>query len=188
MGDGTVKKALVLLANGCEEMEAVTTIDILRRGGIDVTVAGVTGNVVTASRGVKLVPDLSLDEALKHGPWDMVVMPGGMDGTRALTEDQRVQSLLRETHAGGRVVAAICAAPMALERAGLLKGRRFTAYPGVLKVDAGGGTYTGTRVEIDGNVVTSRGPGTAVDFALALVELAAGKAMRDKVRQSLVAD
>jgi len=183
-----MKKALVLLANGCEEMEAVTTIDILRRGGVEVTVAGVTDGVITASRGVKLVPDVPLNDALRQGPWDMVVMPGGMDGTRALTEDQRVQALLKETHGSGRILAAICAAPMALERAGLLKGRRFTAYPGVLKVDAGGGTYTGKRVEVDGNVVTSRGPGTAVDFALNLVELAAGKAIREKVRQSLVAD
>lgn len=183
-----MKKALVLLANGCEEMEAVTTIDILRRGDVEVTVAGVTDGVITGSRGVKLIPDVSLNEALRQGPWDMVIMPGGMDGTRALTEDQRVQALLEETHEGRRIVAAICAAPMALERAGLLKGRRFTAYPGVMRVDAGGGTYTGNRVEIDGQVVTSRGPGTAVDFALTLVELAAGKAVREKVRQSLVAD
>ena len=183
-----MKKALVLLANGCEEMEAVTTVDILRRGGVEVTVAGVTDGVITASRGVRLMPDIPLNEALKQGPWDMVVMPGGMDGTRALTEDRRVQILLKETHDSGRLVAAICAAPMALERAGLLKDRRFTAYPGVLKVDAGGGTYTGSRVEIDGQVVTSRGPGTAVDFALTLVELAAGKVVREKVRQSLVAD
>ena len=84
-----MKKALVLLANGCEDMEAVTTVDILRRGGVEVTVAGVTDGVITASRGVRLMPDIPLNEALKQGPWDMVVMPGGMDGTRSLTEDRR---------------------------------------------------------------------------------------------------
>ncbi len=183
-----MKKALVLLANGCEEMEAVTTIDILRRGGVEVTVAGLSPGTVNASRGVRLVPDLPLDEALGKGPWDLVALPGGMDGTRALTEDSRVQALLRDTHKRGAMVAAICAAPMALERAGLLLGRRFTAYPGVLAQDAGGGTYTGARVEVDGKVVTSRGPGTAVDFALTLVGLLAGPEARDKVRQSLVAD
>ncbi len=188
VGDVAMKKALVLLANGCEEMEAVTTVDILRRGGVEVTVAGVNEGVIQASRGVRLVPDQALDAALKNGPWDMVVLPGGMDGTRTLTEDPRVQALLRETHGAGGIVAAICAAPMALERAGLLSGCRFTAYPGVLKPDAGGGTYTGSRVEVDGNLVTSRGPGTAVDFALTLVEIAAGRMMREKVRQSLVMD
>ncbi|OYY80110.1 MAG: DJ-1 family protein, partial [Hydrogenophilales bacterium 16-62-9] len=124
-------KVLVPLAEGCEEIEAVTIIDLLRRAGIDVVVAGLKPGIVTASRGVQLVPDVTLDAALQHD-YDMVVLPGGMSGAANLKDDARMIALLKKMAAAGRYTAAICAAPMVLAEAGLLDGKQATSYPGFL--------------------------------------------------------
>lgn len=179
-------KVLLPLADGCEELEAVTIIDVLRRAEIEVVIAGLKEGPVRASRGVTLVPDTTLDAARARGDFDAVVLPGGMGGTHALAADARVAALLKELAAAGKTVAALCAAPLVLAKAGLLTGRRFTAYPGVLKDADAGGTQTGAAVEVDGNLVTSRGPGTAMDFALALVEVLCGRTVRDEVEAGLV--
>lgn len=178
-------KVLVPLAQGCEEIEAVTVIDILRRAGIEVITAGLAAGPVRASRGTLLVPDAALDDVAGQA-FDMVVLPGGMPGSAHLRDDARVLALLRRTAAAGNTVAAICAAPMALHAAGLLQGKRATGFPGVLEELPGSHTCTGAAVETDGNVVTSRGPGTAMDFALALVERLAGRARREQVEAGLV--
>lgn len=180
-----MKKVLVPLAPGCEELEAVTVVDILRRAGIEVITAGLMSGTVRASRGMQLVPDNTLDEAMHHA-YDMIVLPGGMPGSELLKNDARVIALLKRMAAGGQYTAAICAAPMVLHAAGLLEGKRVTSYPGVLNGLPGSHRCLDDAVVVDGNVVTSRGPGTAMDFALKLVELLVGKANRDQVEAGLV--
>lgn len=177
-------KVLVPLAQGCEELEAVTIIDILRRAGIDVVSAGLTAGPVRASRGTVLLPDATLDEVQQQS-FDLVVLPGGMPGSEHLRDDARVVALLQRTAAAGKRVAAICAAPMALHAAGLLEGKRATSYPGVLDQLQGSHRYSQDAVVVDGQVTTSRGPGTAMDFALALVEQLAGRARREQVEAGL---
>jgi len=177
-------KVLIPLAPGCEELEAVTVIDILRRAGIEVTTAGLAAGPVRASRGTVLLPDTTLDEAL-HNSYDMIVLPGGMPGSEHLKNDARVIGVLKKMATGGKYIAAICAAPMALHAAGVLDGKRATSFPGVLDELPGSHVYLDDAVVVDGNIVTSRGPGTAMDFALKLVELLAGKARRDQVESGL---
>ena len=177
-------KVLIPLAQGCEELEAVTIIDILRRAGIQVITAGLEAGPVRASRGTVLVPDTTLDEALLN-VFDMIVLPGGMPGSEHLKNDSRVISALQEQAAAGKYTAAICAAPMALHAAGLLEGKRATSFPGVIDDLPGTHHYSDERVVVDGRVVTSKGPGTAMDFALTLVELLAGKTKRDAVESEL---
>ena len=181
-----MSKVLVVLAQGCEELEAVTIIDVLRRGGIDVVAAGLDDRAIEASRGVGLLPDTTLDLALDMGAYEMVVLPGGMGGTNALAADPRVTALLRDMAAADCYVCAICAAPLVLAKAGLLKGRAYTAYPGVVDNAGDSSVNTGAAVEKDGKIITSRGPGTAMDFALCLVETLAGRDTRDKVEKGLV--
>ena len=177
-------RVLLPLAQGCEELEAVTIIDLLRRAGIEVVTAGLQPGIVKASRGVQLVPDVTLDVALQDN-YDMVVLPGGMPGASHLKDDVRILELLKKMAAAGKYTAAICAAPMVLAEAGLLKGKQATSYPGVLD-GLPGVTISAAAVVQDGTVLTSRGPGTAMDFALALVEALAGTEQRRQVEAGLV--
>lgn len=164
----TAPRALVLLAPGAEEIETVTVVDVLRRAEIEVVLAGLRGpGPVRCSRGVVLVPDAALDAVT--GPFDAVVVPGGRGGTDALAADARVLRLLREQAAAGRLVAALCAGPEVLAAAGLAAGRRLTSHPSSRAVLEGETTYVDEPVVVDGALVTSRGPGTALAFALALV-------------------
>jgi 4-methyl-5(b-hydroxyethyl)-thiazole monophosphate biosynthesis len=179
-------RVLVPLAPGCEELEAVTIIDLLRRAGIEVVSAGLDAGPIKASRGVVLLADTTLDEALEHD-YDMVVLPGGGPGADRLDRDPRIESLLKTMARGGKYTAAICAAPKVLARVGLLTGKRATSYPGFIdKMQLPGMTYLSDAVVQDGNVITSRGPGTAMDFALHLIEVLAGGAKRDEVEAGLV--
>ena len=176
---------LVPLAQGCEELEAVTVVDLLRRAGIEVVTAGLDAQPVTASRGVTLLPDMTLEMALQQS-FDMVVLPGGLPGADHLGDDPRVIRLLQEMAASDAYTAAICAAPRVLARAGLLDGKRATSYPGALDIEAVPGIeYLETAVVTDGRVITSRGPGTAMDFALVLIETLVGKTKRDEVEAGL---
>ncbi len=179
-------RVLVPLAEGCEELEAVTIIDILRRAGIEVVVAGLRPGIVKASRGTQIVPDMNLDAALQEN-YDMVVLPGGMPGARHLKEDTRILGLLRKMADEGKYTAAICAAPTVLAEAGLLKGKKATSYPGFLdRMDLPDTHCLTDAIVMDGKVLTSRGPGTAMDFALALVEVLAGHETRHQVEAGLV--
>jgi 4-methyl-5(b-hydroxyethyl)-thiazole monophosphate biosynthesis len=178
-------RALVPLAQGCEELEAVTIVDLLRRAGIEVVTAGLDDQPVRASRGVTLVPDTTLDAALQHD-YDMVILPGGLPGADHLRDDARIITLLTQMAAGDRYTAAICAAPRVLAHAGLLDGKRATSYPGALEANAVPGLdYLDEAVVIDGRVVTSRGPGTAMDFALELIGILAGSDKRAEVEAGL---
>lgn len=178
-----MKRALIPVADGSEELEAVTMIDLLRRAGIDVTVASLDGETVTCSRGTRLAPDASLDEALRH-EYDLIALPGGLPGADHLADDPRIRSRVQQMHAGGYLVAAICAAPKVLARAGVLEGRAATSYPGVLEAE-GHVHITGAAVTRDGNLLTSRGPGTAMDFALELIEALEGPDKRAAVEAPL---
>jgi 4-methyl-5(b-hydroxyethyl)-thiazole monophosphate biosynthesis len=180
------KRVLVPLAQGCEELEAVTIIDLLRRAQIEVVVAGLTGAApIKASRGVVLVPDLALDDVIDQS-FDLVVLPGGLPGAMFLRDDARIIALLQRVYAQGASVAAICAAPMVLLQAGLLADKSVTAYPGVLTDTGANHHYTGSAVEQDGRVITSRGPGTAMAFALLLIESLVGVEKRQQVETELV--
>ena len=137
-------KVLVPLADGCEELEAVTIIDLLRRAGIEVVTAGLKPGIVQASRGVQLVPDLTLDVALQDD-YDMVVLPGGMPGASHLKADVRIIELLKKMAAAQKFTAAICAAPMVLAEAGILDGKQATSYPGFLDALPGVTVSSGCR-------------------------------------------
>ncbi len=177
---------LVPLAQGCEELEAVTAIDLLRRAGIEVVTASLDDQPVRASRGVTLIADTTLDEVL-DGEFDMIVLPGGSVGADHLDSDPRIGELLARMAKSGKFTAAICAAPKVLANTGLLQGRKATSYPGVLdKMGLSDVTLSGEAVVSDGRIITSRGPGTAMDFALALIETLSGKEKRDEVEAALV--
>jgi 4-methyl-5(b-hydroxyethyl)-thiazole monophosphate biosynthesis len=181
-------KVLIPLADGCEEVEAVTLIDLLRRAGIDVVTAGLASTLQTvrASRGTGLVPDTSLDQAMTQD-FDMVVLPGGQPGTDNLNADRRIHALLERMAKNEKYIAAICAAPKVLADAGLLKGRQATSFPGSLSPEQLAGIqYQEATVVQDGNILTSRGPGTAMDFALSLIAILAGTVKRDQVEQGLM--
>ena len=179
-------RVLVPLAQGCEELEAVTVIDLLRRAEIDVVTAGLDPNPVCASRGVNLIPDTTLDQ-VQAEDFDMMVLPGGLPGATNLDQDPRVHQLLRQLADQGRYTAAICAAPRVLANAGLLEGKSATSYPGQLDPAALPNVRVGSAaVVVDGKVITSRGPGTAMDFALQLIETLAGREKRDQVEAGLV--
>lgn len=177
---------LVPLAQGCEELEAVTIIDLLVRAGVEVVTAGLEPGAVTASRGVVLMPQTTLDEALGR-EYDMVVLPGGMPGAANLDKDARIHQLLRKMAEGNKFTAAICAAPRVLANAGLLSGKQATSYPGHLdKMALPDVEYRQEAVVQDGKVITSRGPGTAMDFALTLIEQLVGREKRNEVEAGLV--
>ncbi|MFG0318326.1 MAG: DJ-1 family glyoxalase III [Planctomycetota bacterium JB042] len=174
------KKALVPLAPGFEEIEAVTIIDVLRRAGVEVTVAGTVDGLVEASRGVRVMPDTTVG-AVDPESFDLVVLPGGGPGTEALRDDPRILEMVRRHHAAGRLTAAVCAAPTVLAAAGIAARHRVTGHPSVRDaLEAAGADVADDRVVVDGNVVTSQGPGTSIEFAFALVERLCGA---EKVRE-----
>jgi 4-methyl-5(b-hydroxyethyl)-thiazole monophosphate biosynthesis len=174
---------LVPLAEGCEEIEAVTVVDLLRRGGVKVVTAALGTRIVHGNHGIGIEADVTLDEALKQS-FDMLVLPGGQPGATHLGADPRIQALLKKMEKDGRYIAAICAAPGVLAEAGLLKGKKATSFPDAIK-DKSGMDYVEAAVVLDGKIITSRGPGTAIDFGLALVALLMGEEVRKKVEDRL---
>src|SRR5687767_1843058 len=161
-------RACVLLAPGFEEIEAVTIIDVLRRGEIDTVVLGVEDLRVEGSHQISISADRTLVDALEE-KWDLVVLPGGMPGAANLRDSEVVQRFLKQQDEAGAKLGAICAAPIALAKANLLNGKKATSYPSFEK-QVTGATYRREPVVVDGRIITSRGPGTALDFALKLVE------------------
>lgn len=180
-----MSRVLVLLAAGFEEIEAVTTVDLLRRAGIETRTAALGPRDVTGSHGITVTADLDLD-SVDPDDFQMIVLPGGMPGADHLKADPRVTSLLRRFAGSGRYTAAICAAPGVLAHAGLLEGRTATSYPGFLRADSAPGLrLSEDPVVIDGKIVTSRGPGTAIEFGLALIGLLEGSQAARRVRDAL---
>jgi 4-methyl-5(b-hydroxyethyl)-thiazole monophosphate biosynthesis len=179
-------RVLLPLAEGFEELEAVTIIDVLRRADVEVVVAGLRDGPVRGSRGTVLLPDAPLDAVFGEA-FDMLVLPGGMPGVRHLREDPRIGALVQRFHEEARYTAAICGAPSVLAACGLLAGRRVTSNPKfkdeVARPDV---HYREEAVVDDGALITSRGPGTAIAFALALVEKLTGRLRRAEVERGLV--
>jgi 4-methyl-5(b-hydroxyethyl)-thiazole monophosphate biosynthesis len=179
-------RVLVPLAQGCEELEAVTIIDLLRRAGIEVVSASLDNEIIVASRGVRLVADVLLSDVIDED-FDMIVLPGGLPGADNLDNDQRVHDIIKRLHDKGKYTAAICAAPKVLANAGLLNGRQATSYPGIIdKMELPQTQVLTASVVTDGNVITSRGPGTAMDFALELIEKISGPEQRQAVEKPLM--
>ena len=177
---------LIPLAEGFEELEAVAVIDVLRRGGTKVVVASLGRGPVKASRETVLVPDAALDDVM-HQDFDMLVLPGGMPGVKHLREDLRIKKLVARYTQPDRSTGAICAAPSVLAAYGHLAGKSATSNPKFRdQVAIEGVRYREDPVVVDGNIVTSRGAGTSVAFALALVEKLAGRATREDVEAGLV--
>lgn len=176
-------RVLMPLANGVEEMEAVTCIDLFRRAGWTVCAASLDGDVVRASRGVGLLPDSPLEKVL-HEPWDVICIPGGVLGVQELLKEEELLQRVQQQHVEGFYVAAICAGPLVLDRAGILIGRPFTCHPGVADCFPGIEVLSDPVVIAD-RVITSRGPGTAIHFALTLIELLQGKRAAEAVEGPL---
>jgi protein DJ-1 len=179
------KRVLVFLAEGAEEMEVTIVVDVLRRAGIEVTLASISGNeAVRCSRGVRIVPDLALADV--QGDFSAVVLPGGAEGARRLSASDDVGAWLVRHEAQGLLVGAICAAPTALKAHGVFRGRRMTSYPSIQPELVGYAELDSSAVVEDGNLITSQGPGTAFAFALALVARLLGKAALERVEKPLL--
>lgn len=177
---------LIPLAEGCEELEAVTLIDLLRRAGITVITASLHQQSVTASRGVHLTADTTIANVI-YDDFDMIILPGGQPGTTHLNEDAHIHAIIKRLAQSGKALAAICAAPLVLATAGLLDGKQATSYPGVLKQEQWPTiVLLDQSVVIDDNILTSQGPGTAMDFALAIIEYLTDSAVRNSVEVELV--
>lgn len=177
-------QATVVLAPGFEEIEAITVIDVLRRANIEVTTLGLNDTRVEGAHGIVVEADDVLGRRSDQ-VWDLVVLPGGMPGSAHLRDHPEVQGLIERQFQSGRWLAAICAAPMALGSAGVLRGKEATCYPG-FEDHLQGATLRQAPVVVDGHVVTSRGPGTALEFALTLVSLVQSAEVAPTLRQQML--
>ena len=184
------KKAIILLADGFEEVEAVTPIDYLRRAGVEVTTAAIGDSLTVKGRwsSLKVIADTTLAELAKGGTsgWDAVILPGGMPGAANLAASKETGALLKEMAADGKLICAICASPaLVLSTHGLLAGKKFTCYPG-MEEKVKDGKWSEDRAVIDGNIITSRGAGTAGEFAIAIIEKLLDKAAGEKIAETVL--
>lgn len=175
----------VHLAEGFEEIEALTVVDLFRRAGVDSKLVSVTGKLeVSGAHNIAVIAD-ALFEECSYDNCEMIVLPGGMPGTLGLMNHRGLEEIIREFTEKNKKIAAICAAPMILGKMGLLKGKKATIYPGMEKelIDA---QVIEARVVRDGNMLTARGPEVAMEFALAAVEMLCGIDVADRLREELV--
>jgi 4-methyl-5(b-hydroxyethyl)-thiazole monophosphate biosynthesis len=175
-------KVIVPLTDGFEEIEAVSTIDVMRRAGIEVVVAGSPGSTLTGVHNVKIQADGMLKD-MEPEEFDAVVLVGGSPGYINLGNSQKVLDMIKQFFSSGKLVAAICAAPTILSKAGILDDRKATIYPGMEKEIP---RPRPEKVVADGNVITSQGPGTAVEFGLAITEHLVGKEKAQEVRRKMI--
>ncbi len=181
-----MSKAYILLADGFEEVEAFTPVDLMRRAGVEVVCASITDKKeVTGARKINALADITIDEVGDDG--DMLILPGGMPGTNYLKESSKVQALVRKYNETGKYLAAICAAPTVFGAMGLLSGKKATCYPG-MEDGLTGAEWTGedVNVAVDGRFITSRGVGTAIDFSLSLIEILVSKEKADNIANAVV--
>jgi 4-methyl-5(b-hydroxyethyl)-thiazole monophosphate biosynthesis len=181
-----MKKVLIHFADGFEEIEAITPVDVLRRAGCDVITISISGSrEVTSKRGVVVMAD-KLFEEVDYEAADMIVLPGGQPGADNLNTHAGLKKNIIRFNDGGKLVAAICAAPLVLGSSGILKGKRATCFPGT-ESKLTGAVTTGNAVEVDGNIITGKGPGAALSFSLTLAERLVGKEKADEVRRAMIA-
>lgn len=182
-----MSKAVIFFAQGLEECEGLLCVDVLRRAGVEVTIAAVGGErCVKSARQVNVVAD-ALAEELDYAPYDACILPGGLPGVDHLKADATVRRVCTEFAANGKLVAAICAAPTALAEFGVLAGKKATVYPGLdAALTEAGAEYTALPLTIDGTVVTGEALGAAIPFALALARLLAGAEAADRVKKAIV--
>ena len=179
------KKVAIILAEGFEEVEAVAPIDVLRRGGVEVVIAGLSKEPVASARNVRIVPDVTVDE-LNPDELDMVILPGGAGGVERLKQDPRVEKLVKAMEQKGKYISAICSAPTALAKFGILEGKRATVYPTLVE-EIKPAIFEDKPVVEDQRVITSQGPGTALEFGLKLLEKLEGKEKaKDVAKRMLV--
>lgn len=179
-------KILVPLAKGFEEIEAISIIDVCRRAEIEVVVAGVNSTSVLGANGITVNADVLLED-IKNDTFNMIVLPGGVEGTNILAEDQTIQNMLKDQYSNNELVGAICAAPIALHKAGALN-ENYTCYPSCETSIRQEGYSTQNAVVKDGNVITSRGPGTAICFGLSIVKELVGDETYEALKAGLLAD
>ncbi|MDO5718729.1 MAG: DJ-1/PfpI family protein [Tissierellia bacterium] len=178
-----MKKIILVLADGFEEIEAISSADILRRADIDLKTVSINEDLsVKGAHDIELKADLNLKK-LKSGEYDGVIIPGGMDGVQNLLASEPVIEIVRDFYEGGKMVAAICAGPMVLEKAGILKGKSAICYPG-LEDEISSAEIKSDDVVLDGNLITSKGPSTAISFAVEIVGYLNG----DKSKMALKKD
>lgn len=180
-----MKKTAILFANGYEEVEALTVVDLLRRAKIGCEILSVADSgQVTGSHGISIGADRNFS-GTDFSQYDGVILPGGMPGTTNLAADERVLALLRSFAAAGKLTAAICAAPTVLAKAGLLEGKKAVCYPG-MEEQLTGAKVSFDPVAVDGTVITSRGLGTAIPFALSIVQYFDGRERAEALASSVV--
>ena len=182
-----MSKAVIFFAQGLEECEGLLCVDLLRRAGVDVTIAAVGGQrTIVSSHKVHIEAD-ALAEELDYAAFDACILPGGLPGVDNLKADATVRKVYQEFAAAGKYVAAICAGPTVLAGFGVLQGKKATVYPGMdAPLTEGGAEYTGLPLTIDGNIVTGEALGAAIPFALALARLLAGAEASDRVKKAIV--
>lgn len=173
-----MKRVLMPVAPGFEEIEALAVVDILRRAGLEVIMAGTVDGAIEGRSKIRVLTDVSL-VSVKDQEFDMIILPGGTAGTENLKKDSRIKEIVERLNKKGKFVAAICAAPTVLSAIGITTGKNITSHPGV-RDKFTREKVLDDRVVVDGNIVTSQGPGTAIEFAFKLIELLLGK---DKVAE-----
>lgn len=175
----------VYFAEGFEEVEALTPVDVLRRADLEVvTVSIEKRRLVKGAHGIEVSCDMLLEESEKFQA-DMLVLPGGMPGAMGLANCQKLLGRIVKENEKGTLIGAICAAPLVLARAGILKGKRATIYPGMEK-ELDGASHSAERVCVEGNIITSQGPATAMNFAFSLLEAFAGKDKADTIKKGML--
>lgn len=177
-----MKKVLIPLAEGFEEIEALATADVLRRADLEVVLAGIPGTIVKGRSGIKIVADMKIED-VDHKEFDCVVLPGGDPGYVNLGRSKKVFDIINEFNDQEKVIAAICAAPSILGKMGILDNRRATIYPGMEREIP---RPRSAKVVVDDHIITSEGPGTAFDFALEIIKKLLGKGKANEVRKALV--
>ncbi len=175
----------LFLANGFEEIEALTPLDVLRRAGVKVTTVGVGGDSILGAHGIRVQADIP-DTMYRDAAPDMIILPGGMPGSANLDQSRVVDATLRSASRNGAYLCAICAAPMVLGKRGYLQGKRAVCYPG-FEQHLEGATVTDARVECDGRIITAKGMGAALEFGLCLVEALCGKETAEQIAASVFA-
>ncbi len=163
-----MKKIGVVFANGFEEIEAVTVVDILRRAGLPCQMVGLSGERITGAHGIEFVMDCTFEQ-FKDSNYDAIILPGGMPGADNLKESRKLLENLKHSNEAGKLIAAICAAPIVLAASGILHGINVTCYPGFEK-QLEGACHIPNRVTVDGNIITANGPGSAMDFSYQILE------------------